>query len=71
MGTCGPSLPSREKWVMPCPNSLASLAGIDAINECEQVEPIKTVELSECCIVILSGFEKYQDPPETLYENVA
>lgn len=44
---------------------------IVAINECEQIEHIKTMRLSECCAVIRSDFEKYQAPPDTLYEIVA
>lgn len=42
-----------------------------AINECEQIEHVKTMRLSECCAVIRSDFEKYQAPPDTLYQILA
>lgn len=41
-----------------------------AINECEQIENVRTVKLSDCCEVIQSDFEKFQAPPDTLYEII-
>lgn len=38
-----------------------------SLNECEQIEIIKKIHLYE---VIHADFEKYQAPPDTLYEII-
>ncbi|MEQ4925512.1 hypothetical protein [Proteus hauseri] len=42
-----------------------------SLNECEQIETIKKIKLSELYEVIHADFEEYQAPPDTLYEIVA
>ncbi|EPF5869550.1 hypothetical protein ACWQEN_002426 [Morganella morganii] len=42
-----------------------------SLNECEQIETIKKIQLSDLYKVIHSDFEKYQAPPDTLYEIIA
>ncbi|EBR8158331.1 hypothetical protein NIP80_004763 [Salmonella enterica] len=39
-----------------------------ALTECNQIEKIKKIKLSEMYNVIHSDFEEYQAPPDTLYE---
>lgn len=39
-----------------------------AITECNQIQTIKKVKLSELCDVIHADFEESQAPPDTLYE---
>ncbi|WP_455813235.1 hypothetical protein [Pseudomonas graminis] len=39
-----------------------------ALTECNQIETIKKITLSELYDVIHADFEKYQAPPDTLYE---
>ncbi|NKG31771.1 hypothetical protein FVB43_17220 [Erwinia rhapontici] len=39
-----------------------------AMTECNQIETIKKITLSELYDVIHADFEKYQAPPDTLYE---
>lgn len=39
-----------------------------ALTECNQIETIKKIKLSELYDVIHADFEEYQAPPDTLYE---
>lgn len=39
-----------------------------AMMECKQIETIKKITLSELYDIIYADFEKYQAPPDTLYE---
>lgn len=41
-----------------------------AITECNQIETIKRIKLSELYQVIHADFEEYQAPPDTLYEII-
>jgi len=41
---------------------------IVALTECNQIETIKKIKLSELYDVIYADFEEYQAPPDTLYE---
>jgi hypothetical protein len=41
-----------------------------SLNECEQIETIKKIHLSDLYEVIHADFEKYQAPPDTLYEII-
>ncbi|APZ05444.1 hypothetical protein [Kosakonia cowanii] len=41
-----------------------------SLNECEQIETIKKIQLSDLYEVIHADFEKYQAPPDTLYEII-
>lgn len=43
---------------------------IVSLNECEQIETIKKIQLSDLYEVIHADFEKYQAPPDTLYEII-
>lgn len=42
-----------------------------AITECNQIETIKEIKISEMRNVIHADFEEYQAPPDTLYEITA
>lgn len=42
-----------------------------ALNECEQIETIKKIQLSKLYEVIHADFEEFQGPPNTLYEIIA
>ncbi|OHT22747.1 hypothetical protein [Providencia stuartii] len=42
-----------------------------SLNECEQIETIKKIRVSELYEVIHADFEEYQAPPDTLYEIIA
>jgi len=39
-----------------------------ALTECNQIETVKKIRLSELYDVIHADFEEYQAPPDTLYE---
>lgn len=41
-----------------------------SLNECEQIETVKKIQLSDLYEVIHADFEKYQAPPDTLYEII-
>ncbi|MEX6162710.1 hypothetical protein AB6G16_14420 [Proteus mirabilis] len=41
-----------------------------ALTECNQIEKVKRIKLSEMRDIIHADFEEYQAPPDTLYEII-